>query len=83
MPHTSISMLQGSSLIIYITLLVVLRPYVNNKYRFWKLYVTVFNNFTALTVVAARLVSEQAAHVTGTLIGCLERCYLLKVLFSG
>jgi hypothetical protein len=57
------SVLQASSLTVYLLLLVVLRPYVGNKYRSWKLYVTVFNNFTALTVVVARLVAEQASYV--------------------
>ena len=44
----------------YLLILIVLRPYVRTRIRFWKLYVSIFNKFTALLVVAARVVAVLA-----------------------
>jgi uncharacterized membrane protein YgcG len=54
------SLLQGSTVLIYLTLMCTFRPYVASRTRRWKLYVTFFNKMTILVVICSRLVAEQA-----------------------
>ena len=55
------SMIQALAVATYLILLCTVRPYVHSKLRRWKLWVTAANQGTALLLLLARMLAEQAA----------------------
>jgi surface protein len=52
--------IQATAVIVYLTLLLVAKPYVHSRLRRWKMWVTVFNQGTTLLLILTRLLAEQA-----------------------
>jgi hypothetical protein len=55
------SLIQATAVASYLALLVVVKPYVRSRLRRWKLWVTAANQGTALLLLLARMLAEQAA----------------------